>query len=94
MYRCPTGSAGGSDDCTGDRLAVVARGEIFSVPVKEGVTLPVTRGSGARESWAGFDPEGKKIAYVTDATREEEIRVIDARAAAGGPDNQDTAPPS
>ena len=29
----------------GDRLAVVTRGEIFSVPVKKGVTLPVTRGS-------------------------------------------------
>ena len=62
----------------GDRLAVVTRGEIFSVPVKEGVTLPVTRGSGARESWADFDPEGEKLVYVTDAPREEEIRTIDA----------------
>jgi tricorn protease len=62
----------------GSRLAVVTRGEIFSVPAKEGVTLPVSRGSGARESWAGFDPEGKKLVYVTDAPREEEIRAIDA----------------
>jgi tricorn protease len=62
----------------GDRLAIVSRGEIFSVPVKEGVTLPVTRGSGARESWASFDAEGKRLVYVTDASREEEIRVIDA----------------
>jgi tricorn protease len=61
-----------------DRLAVVSRGEIFSVPVKKGVTLPVTRGSGARESWASFDPEGKQIVYVTDEPKEEEIRVIDA----------------
>jgi len=62
----------------GSRLAIATRGEIFSVPAKEGVTLPVTAGSGARESWPGFDPEGKKIVYVTDAPREEEIRVIDA----------------
>ncbi len=62
----------------GSRLAIVTRGEIFSVPAKEGVTLPVSRGSGARESFATFDPEGKKIAFVTDARREEEIRVIDA----------------
>ena len=62
----------------GDRIALVTRGEIFSVPVKDGVTLPITRGSGARESWAGFDPEGKRIVYVTDAPREEEIRSIDA----------------
>jgi len=61
-----------------DRLAVVTRGEIFSVPVKDGVTLPVSRGSGARESWAGFSPDGKRLVYVSDATREEEIRTIDA----------------
>ncbi len=62
----------------GSRLAVVTRGEIFSVPVKEGVTLPVTRGSGARENWAGFDPKGERLVYVTDPTGEEEIRTIDA----------------
>lgn len=62
----------------GDRLAVVARGEIFSVPVKEGVTLPITRGTGARERSVVFDPDGKKILYLTDETREEEIRVVDA----------------
>jgi tricorn protease len=62
----------------GDRLAVVTRGEIFSVPVKDGVTLPVTRGSGARERDASFDPKGEKIVYVTDATHEDEIRSLDA----------------
>jgi tricorn protease len=62
----------------GDRLAVVARGEIFSVPVKEGVTLPITRGSGARENWASFDPKGERLVYVTDAPHEEEIRTVDA----------------
>jgi tricorn protease len=62
----------------GERLAVTVRGEIFSVPVKEGVTLPVTRGSGARENWGSFGPEGKRLLYVTDEAREEEIRSIDA----------------
>jgi tricorn protease len=61
-----------------DRLALTTRGEIFSVPVKKGVALPVTLGSGARESWATFDPEGKRLIYVTDESREEEIRTIDA----------------
>ena len=61
-----------------DRLAVVTRGEIFSVPVKEGVTLPVTRGSGARESFASFSPDGKSLLYVSDESGEEEIRAIDA----------------
>jgi len=62
----------------GSRLAVTTRGEIFSVPVEEGLTLPVTRGSGARESWGHFDSEGKRIVYVTDELREEEIRITDA----------------
>lgn len=62
----------------GDRVAVTTRGEIFSVPVKKGVTLPVTGGSGARESWASFDADGKRLLYVTDEPREQEIRIRDA----------------
>jgi tricorn protease len=62
----------------GSRLAVTARGEIFSVPAKPGVTIPITRGSGARESWARFSGDGKRIVYVTDAPGEEEIRAVDA----------------
>ncbi len=62
----------------GERLAVVTRGEIYSVPVKEGVTLAITRGSGAREQWAAFDAQGQRILYVTDEAQEEEIRTADA----------------
>ena len=62
----------------GDRLAITARGEIFSVPVKKGITLPVSHGTGARESWASFDGDGKQIVYVTDEPREQEIRIVDA----------------
>jgi tricorn protease len=62
----------------GERVALTVRGEIFSVPVEDGVTLPVTRGSGARESWASFGPEGKRLVFVTDEKREEEIRTVDA----------------
>lgn len=62
----------------GDRLAVVTRGEIMSVAVKDGVTLPITRGSAARERGASFSGDGKSLFYVTDATGEEELRTIDA----------------
>jgi tricorn protease len=62
----------------GDRLAVVTRGEIFSVPVKDGVTLPITRATGARENYASFDNDGKRIIYVTDAPHELEVRTMDA----------------
>ena len=62
----------------GDRLAVVTRGEIMSVAVKDGVTLPITRGSAARERGAAFSGDGKTMYYVTDAPGEEELRAIDA----------------
>jgi tricorn protease len=62
----------------GDRLAVVTRGEIISVAVKDGVTLPITRGSAARERGASFSGDGKRLVYITDATGEEELRTIDA----------------
>ncbi|MGD8374773.1 MAG: S41 family peptidase [Acidobacteriota bacterium] len=62
----------------GDRLAVVARGEIFSVPVEKGITLPVTRGSGARERAVTFGPKGKKMAFLSDASGEDAIHVKDA----------------
>ncbi|TMQ21617.1 MAG: hypothetical protein E6J91_02445 [Deltaproteobacteria bacterium] len=62
----------------GDRLAVVTRGEIMSVAVKDGVTLPITRGSAARERGAAFSSDGKSLIYITDAPGEEELRAIDA----------------
>jgi tricorn protease len=61
-----------------DRVVVTARGEVFSLPVKPGVALPVTRGSGARESWAAYSPDGKRVVYVTDASGEEAIATADA----------------
>lgn len=62
----------------GERLAVVTRGEIMSVAVKDGVTLPITRGSAARERGASFSGDGNSLLYVTDAPGEEELRAIDA----------------
>jgi len=62
----------------GDRVVVTTRGEIFSVPSKKGITLPVSRGTGARESWASFSADGKQVLYVTDEPREQEIRIRDA----------------
>lgn len=61
-----------------DRVLLVTRGEVFAVPVEDGPTLPVTLGSGARESWASWSPDGKRVIYVTDRDREEAIVTADA----------------
>ena len=57
----------------GKRLAVTARGEVFDVPAKEGVTRNITRTPGANERGADWSPDGKYIAYISDRTGETEI---------------------
>ena len=57
----------------GKRLAVTARGEVFDVPAKSGVTRNITRTPGANERGADWSPDGKYIAYISDRTGETEI---------------------
>jgi tricorn protease len=66
-------------DCSpsGKRAAIVARGEIFTVPEKDGPTRNLTRDSGAREKDAAWSPDGKTIAYLSDKSGEYEIYLID-----------------
>lgn len=53
---------------SGNRIAVEARGELFSVPAKTGETRNFTNTSGARERFPTWSPDGKTIAYISDAT--------------------------
>ena len=63
----------------GDRVAIGARGEIFSVPAKDGgVTLPITRGNGSREDRVAYGPKGTRVLYVTDEGGEQQIVTADA----------------
>jgi tricorn protease len=61
----------------GKRALLVARGEIFTVPAKEGPTRNLTNTSGAREKDAVWSPDGKKIAYFSDADGEYQLYLID-----------------
>ena len=66
---------------SGVRLAVEARGEIFSVPAKAGDTRNLTRSSVARERFPQWSPDGKTIAFISDVTGQYEIYT---RPQAGG----------
>lgn len=57
----------------GSRVAVTARGEVFNVPVGEGVVRNITRTPGSNDRGAVWSPDGKYIAYIGDATGETEV---------------------
>ncbi len=59
----------------GKRALFVARGEVITVPAKDGEPRNLTQTSGARERWATWSPDGKRVAYVSDASGEQEITV-------------------
>lgn len=52
---------------TGKRVVVSARGEVFTVPVKDGSVRNLTETAGVREKDALWSADGKRIAYISDA---------------------------
>ena len=59
----------------GNRVTVVARGDVFTVPAKHGPVRNLTQTSGVHERGASWSPDGKWIAYLSDATGEFELHV-------------------
>ncbi|MBN1154130.1 PD40 domain-containing protein [candidate division KSB1 bacterium] len=64
---------------TGKRALIVARGEIFSVPSKEGITMNLSNSSGSREKDATWSPDGKHIAYFSDKNGEYELYMMNTQ---------------
>ncbi len=52
---------------TGKRVLLSARGDVFTVPIKDGSTRNITGTSGVREKDALWSPDGNQIAYISDA---------------------------
>ncbi len=59
----------------GERVIIVARGDLFSVPAKNGTPRELTKTSNAHERDAIWSPDGKWVAYNSDATGENELYV-------------------
>jgi tricorn protease len=51
---------------TGARALFVARGEVFSVPAKQGEIRNLTSSGGVREMDASWSPDGRWIVYLSD----------------------------
>jgi tricorn protease len=59
----------------GKRVAVEARGDIWTLPVEHGSPRNLTRTSGVGERLPQGSPDGQWIAYFTDATGEYELTI-------------------
>jgi tricorn protease len=63
----------------GERALFVGRGDVFSAPIEKGAVRNLTRSSAAHDKAAAWSPDGLKIAYISDATGEEELYLIDEK---------------
>ncbi len=65
----------------GKRALLVVRGDLFSIPAEHGSTRNITQTPGVDEDHPAWSPDGKLVAYTTDATGEQQLAV---RPAMGG----------
>ncbi|MFZ3264898.1 MAG: PDZ domain-containing protein [Terriglobales bacterium] len=73
----------------GKRAVFGARGEVLTVPAKEGSVRNLTNSPGVREQKVAWSPSGEWIAYVSDRTGEDEIYI--APQDGMGPEEQITS---
>jgi tricorn protease len=59
----------------GERALFAARGDIFTAPIEKGPTRNLTHSSGAHDKWPAWSPDGSRIAFISDATGEEELYI-------------------
>lgn len=65
--------AGAALSPSGARVVLDARGDLYSVPAKEGATRPLTATPSVRERDPAWSPDGRWIAYLSDETGEYEV---------------------
>jgi tricorn protease len=59
----------------GNRVVACGRGDIYTVPVKEGITRNLTSSSNAHDREGYWSPDGKWIAFISDMNGEYEIYI-------------------
>jgi tricorn protease len=63
---------------SGKRVLITARGDVFSVPAKDGSVRNLTATSGVRESDALWSKDGQRVAYLSDEGGVQALLVRDA----------------
>ncbi len=67
---------------TAKRALFDARGDIYSIPAESGVTENLTQTQGVREIYPSWSPDGKYIAYYSDASGEYEVYLLENKKGA------------
>jgi tricorn protease len=60
----------------GKRAVFAARGDIFTAPIEHGPTRNLTNSSNAHDKWPAWSPDGKRIAFLSDRTGEDELYLV------------------
>jgi tricorn protease len=65
---------------TGVRMVFDSRGDLYTVPVKEGTPRCITPDTpGSREKNPAWSPDGRWVAFFSDRTGEEELYLVDRK---------------
>lgn len=81
-YGDPAGQVDYSLAPNGKRIVISARGDIFSVPAEHGPTRNLTKSQGADDDHPAFSPDGKSVAYISDASGEDQLYTRPAKGGA------------
>ncbi|MFH1160691.1 MAG: PDZ domain-containing protein [bacterium] len=60
----------------GKRIGFGARGDIFTVPVKSGITKDLTLTPGIHDRDVAWSPDGRYLSFTSDKTGEDEIYIL------------------
>jgi tricorn protease len=61
----------------GERALFVARGDVFTAPIEKGPVRNLTNSSGAHDRHARWSPDGKKVAFISDMSGEDQVYLVD-----------------
>ncbi len=67
---------------SGVRAIFDARGDIFTVPAEHGMIENITQTQGVREIYPSWSPDGKYLTYISDATGEYEMYLLENKEGA------------